>query len=279
MKLFTLSLVRSVAFSCGIAIAGTSFLVAQQSSETGIKPQSPKHLKQYLQQQTVMFLGNQGEGANCPGLGMCRGTIIENPQALSKISRPTRSVLASGRFHVKDGNLQFILTNLASEESMSLNDVASFPIDYDTELPRDVARNLGFSGVKVYKSRYNATIPGVFPVHAKYSVGLAANVESSVATPKGMEYRVAASFEVLQAMNVSVVITNSSGERVATLFSETSVEGNENPYTLQWNGKNNNGKTVAAGAYNIEVRCTVKESGLSFAETVQVLLSPAINAQ
>lgn len=197
--------------------------------------------------------------------------MLRENESVSSHLRTERSLAAEGRFTMQDGKLFFILTNLTSPNNgVSLADIKSFPIDFDTELPRDIARGLGFANVKVFKSRYAATAQGVYEMQAKFSTGLNASV---VPAPRG-ERHASVSFDVLRQMNVSVVVLDANGKRVATLLENKTIEGSETAQMLSWNGKNDAGKNVASGEYRVEVRCILTDSGASFAESVPVILAP-----
>lgn len=224
-----------------------------------------------LKPKTVTFVGGQGEGGSlCEGIGMCRGTMLRENENVQTHLRVERSIAAEGRFTMQDGKLLFILDNVTSKNGASLTDITSLPIDRDAELPREVAREMGFASVVVFKDRYRASVQGVFPVQAKFSTGLNA---ASIAAPRG-ERHASVSFEVLRRMNVSVVIMDASGTKVATLMNNTTIEGSETTQMLSWNGKNDAGKSVTSGEYRVEIRCVLPESGASFAESVPVILAP-----
>jgi hypothetical protein len=220
---------------------------------------------------TVTFLGGQGEGGTyCEGVGMCRGTMMRSNDNLQAHLRTERALAAEGRFTMQDGKLLFILTNVSSANGASLTDITSLPIDRDAELPREVAREMGFTSVVVYKDRYRASMQGVFPVQAKFSTGLNA---AAVPAPRG-ERHASVSFEVLRQMNVSAIILDANGNKVATLLNNAAIAGSETPQTLAWNGKNDAGKRMASGEYRVEIRCTLPESGTTFGETATFILAP-----
>jgi hypothetical protein len=269
---------RFAASVSGFLLASVVCTSVQNVYAQQIVPQSLQHLKSTQKQHHVsklQFHATRGEGVGCEGLGICRATSQNSNDDLSKTVRSERSFTAEGRFNVQQGQLNFVLTNIDCKE-MSIADIPSFPFDFDTELPREAARNLGFSGVKVYKSRYVALTQGVFPVHAKFSVGLATQTLPASYNTKGTSHRVGVTFEILQAMDVQVIITNADGEHVASLMNTTRLDGSENVQTLLWNGADTNGQPVRAGLYNVEVRCRVVNGGLSFGESVQVFLSPTL---
>lgn len=201
---------------------------------------------------------------------MCKGTMLRDNESLNSYMKADKALAAEGRFTMQDGKLYFILTNLTSKSNVSLADIKSLPIDFDTELPREIANGLGFSNVRVFKSRYAATAQGMFEVQAKFSTGLNASVTPA---PRG-ERRASVSFEVLRQMNVSVVVLDANGKKVATLLENKTIEGSETAQMLSWNGKNDAGKNVASGEYRVEVRCVLTDSGASFAESVPVILAP-----
>lgn len=228
-------------------------------------------LKINLKPKTVTFVGGLGEGGYpCNGPGMCKGTMLRDNESLNSYMKADKALAAEGRFTMQDGKLYFILTNLTSKSNVSLADIKSLPIDFDTELPREIANGLGFSNVRVFKSRYAATAQGMFEVQAKFSTGLNASVTPA---PRG-ERRASVSFEVLRQMNVSVVVLDANGKKVATLLENKTIEGSETAQMLSWNGKNDAGKNVASGEYRVEVRCVLTDSGASFAESVPVILAP-----
>ncbi len=228
-------------------------------------------LKINLKPKTVTFVGGQGEGGlPCEGPGMCKGMMLRDNESLASYMKAEKALAAEGRFTMQDGKLYFILTNIKSKSSVSLADIKSLPVDFDTELPREIANGLGFSNVRVFKSRYAATAQGMFEVQAKFSTGLNA---ASVPAPRG-ERRASVSFEVLRQMNVSVVVLDANGKKVATLLENKTIEGSETAQMLSWNGKNDAGKNVASGEYRVEVRCVLTDSGASFAESVPVILAP-----
>lgn len=228
-------------------------------------------LKINLKPKTVTFAGVRGDGGvDCEGLSMCKGLMLRENENLTPYMKSDRALAAEGRFTMQDGKLFFILTNLTSKSNVSLSDIKSFPVDFDTELPREIANGLGFSNVRVFKSRYAATAQGMFEVQAKFSTGLNASVTPA---PRG-ERRASVSFEVLRQMNVSVVVLDANGKKVATLLENKTIEGSETAQMLSWNGKNDAGKNVASGEYRVEVRCVLTDSGASFAESVPVILAP-----
>ena len=228
-------------------------------------------LKLNLKPKTVTFVGGRGVGgSDCVGVDMCKGTMLRENENLNTYMRSDRALAVDGRFTMQDGKLYFILTNVISASNMSLADIKSFPVDFDTELPREIANGLGFSNVRVFKSRYAATAQGMFEVQAKFSTGLNASV---VPAPRG-ERHASVSFEVFRQMNVSVVVLDANGKKVATLLENTTIEGSETAQMLSWNGKNDAGKNVASGEYRVEVRCVLTDSGASFAESVPVILAP-----
>ncbi|MBD1209627.1 MAG: hypothetical protein H9535_14430 [Ignavibacteria bacterium] len=227
-------------------------------------------LKINLKPKTVTFVGGRGTGGDCLGADMCKGMMLRENESLNKYMKADRALAVDGRFTMQDGKLYFILTNVISASNMSLADIKSFPVDFDTELPREIANGLGFSNVRVFKSRYAATAQGMFEVQAKFSTGLNASV---VPAPRG-ERHASVSFEVFRQMNVSVVVLDANGKKVATLLENTTIEGSETAQMLSWNGKNDAGKNVASGEYRVEVRCVLTDSGASFAESVPVILAP-----
>jgi hypothetical protein len=229
-------------------------------------------LKINLKPKTVTFVGGQGENIDCSGAGMCKGMMLRENESLNSYMKSDRALAAEGRFTMQDGKLYFILTNLTSKSNVSLADIKSLPIDFDTELPREIANGLGFSNVRVFKSRYAATAQGMFEVQAKLSVGLAATPAPKAAAHG--ERHASVSFEVLRQMNVSVIVLDANGKKVATLMENTTLEGSETPQMLSWNGMNDAGKRVASGEYRVEVRCVLTDSGASFAESVPVILAP-----
>jgi len=230
-------------------------------------------LKINLKPKTVTFVGGNGEGGYpCEGSGMCKGMMLRDNESLASYMKADKALAAEGRFTMQDGKLYFILTNLTSKSNVSLSDIKSLPVDFDTELPREIANSLGFANVKVFKSRYAATAQGMFEVQAKLSVGLAATPAPKAAV-RG-ERHASVSFEVLRQMNVSVVVLDANGKKVATLMENTTIEGSETAQMLSWNGKNDAGKNVASGEYRVEVRCVLIDSGASFAESVPVILAP-----
>ena len=109
-----------------------------------------------------------------------------------------------------------------------------------------------------------------FEVQAKYSVGLNA---AATPAPRG-ERHASVSFEALRQMNVSVVVMDAKGKKVATLMNNETIEGSETPQTLSWNGMNDAGQRVASGEYRVEIRCVLTDSGASFAEAVPFILAP-----
>jgi hypothetical protein len=241
------------------------------STTLSVSAQTRQQSLKISKSNTVTFIGGQGEGgAGCPGLGMCRGTMLRENESVQAHLRTERSIAAEGRFTMQDGKLLFILTNVASPNGASLTDVTALPIDKDAELPRAVAREMGFASVVVFKDRYRASMQGVFPVQARFSNGLNA---ASVAAPRG-ERHASVSFEVLRQMNVSVFVLDAQGNRVATLLNNVTIEGSETAQNLVWNGKNDAGKRMASGAYRVEVRSVLPESGASFAENVAFVLAP-----
>ena len=228
-------------------------------------------LKLNTKPQVVTFLGGQGDGGQpCAGFGMCRGTMLNENESAASSSRDERSVIAQGRFSLQNGKLHFILTHVAASNGTNITNINSFPFDHDTELPRDMARSLGFASVRVFKSRYPASMEGVFPVQAKFSTGLNA---AAVPAPRG-ERHASVSFEVLRQMNVSVFVLDAQGNRVATLLNNATIEGSETTQQLVWNGKNDAGKRMASGVYRVEVRSVLPESGTSFGEVVPFILAP-----
>ncbi len=227
-------------------------------------------LKINLKPKMVTFVGGNGETIDCDGIGMCKGMMLRDNESLNSYMKADRALAAEGRFTMQDGKLYFILTNIKSKSNVSLADIKSLPVDFDTELPREIANGLGFSNVRVFKSRYAATAQGMFEVQAKFSTGLNASVAPA---PRG-ERRASVSFEVLRQMNVSVVVLDAKGKKVATLMENTTIEGSETAQMLAWNGKNDAGKNVASGEYRVEVRCVLTDSGASFAESVPVILAP-----
>ncbi len=241
------------------------------STFTTLEVAAQQPLKLNTKPQIVTFLGTKGDGGSpCDGIGMCRGAMLNENESATASSRDERSVLAQGRFSLQNGKLNFILTHVAASNGTNITNINSFPFDHDTELPRDMARSLGFASVRVFKSRYPASMEGVFPVQAKFSNGLNA---ASVAAPRG-ERHASVSFEVLRQMNVSVFVLDAQGNRVATLLNNVTIEGSETAQNLVWNGKNDAGKRMASGAYRVEVRSVLPESGASFAENVAFVLAP-----
>jgi hypothetical protein len=249
----------------------TSLFVLLFAANTLAQTRTVAPIKITLKPQTVTFLGTKGDGGSpCEGTGMCRGTMLRENESLASFPRTEKSVTAEGRFTMQDGKLHFILTHISSANGANLTNISSFPFDRHTELPRDMARSLGFTSVTVIKSRYSASMEGIFPVQAKFSVGLNA---ASVPAPRG-ERHASVSFEVLRQMNVSVVVLDANGKKVATLLENKTIEGSETAHMLSWNGKNDAGKNVASGEYRVEVRCVLTDSGASFAESVPVILAP-----
>lgn len=234
--------------------------------------QSQSLIKINLKPRTVTFIGPNGDGGSpCEGIGMCRGGSMlrenESPSSYSHIDKP---ITAEGRFTLQDGKIYFILTHVKSSNGANLTNITSFPFDTETELPRDIARGFGFASVRIVKGRYPASMESVFPVQAKFSTGLNA---ASIAAPRG-ERHASISFEALRQMNVTVLVFDTKGKKVATLMENATVEGSETPQTIAWNGKNDAGKSVASGEYRVEVRCVLTDSGASFAETVPFILAP-----
>ena len=268
-KRLTLNRFSHVSVGRRISVSLTS-LIAVFISFATLQAQQP--LKINLKPKTVTFVGGQGEGGpGCLGIGMCRGTMLRQNESVQAHLRTERALAAEGRFTMQDGKLLFILTNVASSSNgASLTDITSLPIDRDAELPREVARELGFASVVVFKDRYRASMQGVFPVQAKFSTGLNA---AAVPAPRG-ERHASVSFEVLRQMNVSVIIFDANGKKVATLMENTTIEGSETAQHLVWNGKNDAGKRMASGVYRVEVRSVLPESGASFAENVPFILAP-----
>jgi hypothetical protein len=235
--------------------------------------QTPNYFKTLLSATTVQFSGLRGEGAmDCQGRGMCRAHMLG--KAESRAVNHAASVTAEGRFTMQNGRLHFILTGISSErgtasDAMSIADVHSFPFDAKTELPREIARTLGFVGVQVHKSRYPESAPGVFPVHATYSVGLQATARPTTSDHSHLSRGGAViSFEILRPMVVSVFVVKADGERVATVLTNVRMEGSETPQRLVWNGEDSTGRLVGSSNYHVEVRCTLPESGMTFAESV-----------
>lgn len=246
-------------FAALFAMCFTTTAHAQQPIKLNIKPQ------------TVTFAGAQGDGGSpCAGYGMCRGVMLNENESIASYKNYGHSLTAEGRFAMQDGKLQFILTHVDASNGTNITNVRSFPFDRDAELPRNIARSLGFAGVRVMKGRYTASMEGTFPVLAAFSTGLNA---ASVAAPRG-ERHASVSFEVLRQMNVSVFILDAQGNKVATLLNNTTIEGSETVQTLSWNGKNDAGKRMVSGNYRVEIRAVLPDSGASFGEVVPFILAP-----
>lgn len=234
--------------------------------------QAQQPLKLNLKPGTVTFVGGVGDigSPDCNGGGMCRGVMLGENESLTSHSRADKFLAADTRFSMDNGALNLIITHVTSSKGTNIASIRTFPVDRDAELPRNVARSLGFAGVRVFKGHYPASMEGVFPVQAKFSNGLNA---ASIPAPRG-ERHASVSFEVLRQMNVSVVVLDANNNKVVTLMNNVTIEGSEMPQTLVWNGKNDAGKRLASGEYRVEIRCTLPESGASFAENVPFILAP-----
>ncbi|MCU0428167.1 MAG: hypothetical protein MUF71_21350, partial [Candidatus Kapabacteria bacterium] len=228
------------------ALQLTSLVAALVGIFTLNQVQAQQPIKIDFKPQTVTFVGGPGEGGSpCTGFGMCRGVMLGENETILSHQKTENFLSAEGRFAMQDGKLQFILTHVAATNGTNITNVRSFPFDRDAELPRNIARSLGFAGVRVFKGRYAASMEGIFPVFAKFSTGLNA---AAVPAPRG-ERHASVSFEVLRQMNVSAIILDANGNKVATLLNNAAIAGSETPQTLAWNGKNDAGKRMASGEY------------------------------
>jgi hypothetical protein len=213
-------------------------------------------------QTEIDFTGTHGMASRvCSGSGICEWGRMSQPTT----TEPTKSkplgdkeVRVKARLQMSGGRLMLSLGSLASREALSVTDVTSLPLSYDSPVPTNVARNLGFSSITLQRGTYNAFAPGVFPLLAQFSFGL-------TVAPNPTSFPARIRFEALQGLAASVAIYDQRGNLVSTLAKEDRHRQGTTPEYL-WNGSTREGGTAPRGTYIVELRVQLPGGG-SFAET------------
>jgi hypothetical protein len=219
------------------------------------------------------LLAHRGDGGvECPGPGMCRGVApmqAEASSALASAKLSSKRALRSsvrelaprtasieGSLRYSQGQIFFALSRVTShpqDPAVYPEDVHHLPISEESVLDAESSRALGFSRVAIQSNRYTPITPGVFPLHARYSMGLAVNAASKPSSVK-------VHFEVLRAATVRVYVFNAQGEAVATLHDKTYNGAVGHPIEVVWDGKSATG-AVSSGTYYVELRASLAGGG------------------
>jgi hypothetical protein len=215
-------------------------------------------------QDEIEATGTYGRPSNaCRGSGLCD---LGGPlQRSSTTTEPTTSktladkaVRVKARLQMSGGRLMVSLSSLTSREALSIADVTSLPLSYDSPVPASVARHLGFSSITLQRGSYTAFAPGVFPLLAQFSFGL-------TVSPNPTSFPARIRFEALQALAATVVVYDQSGNLVQTLAKDDHPRQGTTPEYF-WNGNTQQGGTARRGTYIVELRVQLPGGG-SFAET------------
>jgi hypothetical protein len=219
------------------------------------------------------LLAYRGDGGvQCPGIGMCRGVApmqAEASSALASAKLSSKRALRSsvrelaprtasieGSLRYSQGQIFFALSRVTShpqDPAVYPEDVHHLPISEESVLDAESSRALGFSRVTIQSNRYTPITPGVFPLHARYSMGLAVNAASKPSSVK-------VQFEVLRAATVRVYVFNAQGEAIATLHDKAYNGAVGHPIEVMWDGKSATG-ALNSGTYYVELRASLAGGG------------------
>lgn len=244
------SFVRSFAHRLPLVVAVIGFCTASVFAQTEID-----------------YTGTYGMASRaCGGSGLCDLGRMSQPNP----SDPTKGkalgdkeVRVKARLQMSGGRLMLSLGSLASREALTIADVTSLPVSYDSPVPTAVARNLGFSSITLQRGTYNAFAPGVFPLLAQFSFGL-------TVAPNPTSFPARIRFEALQGLAASVAIYDQSGTLINTLATNDRHRQGSTPEYL-WNGSTREGGTAPRGTYIVELRVQLPGGG-SFAETRALMI-------
>jgi hypothetical protein len=216
-----------------------------------------------IAQTEIESVGTHGMASRaCRGSGICEwGSMLRQSNPTDPIKgKPLgdKEVHVKARLQMSGGRLMLSLGSLASREALTIADVTSLPLSYDSPVPAAVARNLGFSSITLQRGTYEAFAPGVFPLLAQFSFGL-------TVAPNPTSFPARIRFEALQGLAASVAIYDQRGTLISTLAKEDRHRQGTTPEYL-WNGSTREGGTAQRGTYIVELQVSLPEGG-SFAET------------
>jgi hypothetical protein len=215
-------------------------------------------------QDEIDYIGTHGMASRaCAGRGICDlgGGMLRQSTTTDPIKTKTlgdKEVHVKARLQMSGGHLMLSLGSLTSREALTIADVTSLPLGYDSPVPTAVARNLGFSSITLQRGTYEAFAPGVFPLLAQFSFGL-----TVAPNPTSLPARIR--FEALQGLAASVAIYDQRGTLISTLAKEDRHRQGTTPEYI-WTGSTQQGGTAPRGTYIVELRVQLPDGG-SFAET------------
>lgn len=242
-------------------------IVLAQFTATHLFAQTPKVQRvsvHNIGSSIMRFQAAQGLNGNpCVESGVCK---IMNHSTAKGRAVAAYNPIVTGTLSLERGNLVFAPSAIACTVPLTLRDVKRLTFPEDMRLDAEIARSIGFSGIKIHHGVYPVDADGIATIRAEYSFAVQAT-----AVERGTKARIR--FEILREASVSVLISNAQGERVATLLNNVTMKGENTVREYTWDAMS----TLMgnrAGAYTVEVRVQLPEGG-SFAESVPLFFPTA----
>ena len=164
----------------------------------------------------MRFQAAQGLNGNpCVESGFCK--ILTHSTAKGRAVAAYNPIV-TGTLSLERGSLVFAPSAIACTVPLTLRDVKRLTFPEDMRIDAEIARSIGFSGIKIHNGIYPVDADGIATIRAEYSFGVQA-----AAVENGTKARIR--FELLRDASVSILISNAQGERVATLLDNVAMRG------------------------------------------------------
>jgi hypothetical protein len=204
------------------------------------------------------------EGNPCSGNGLCK--VFTHSTAKGRAIASSNPIV-TGTLSLERGRLVFAPSAIACTVPLTLHDVKRLTFPEDMRIDAEIARSIGFSGIKIHHGVYPVDADGIATIRAEYSFGVQA-----AAVENGTKARIR--FELLRDASVSILVSNAQGERVAMVLDNVAMKGASTVREYTWDAMAalmGNG----AGTYTVEVRVQLPEGG-SFAESAPLFFPTAL---